>query len=98
LLLYEVANGLTRLASANLFPVARLAQAWQSVMDLPITYHSLEADGPQVVNLALRPGRKSAYDAAYIVLAQQLGGELWTLDGPLARNASGIGLRVHLAE
>jgi len=40
--------------------------------------------------------RKSACDAAYIVLAEELDAELWTLDGPLARNAGPRGLPVKL--
>jgi predicted nucleic acid-binding protein len=42
--------------------------------------------------------RKSAYDAAYLVLADRLGAELWTLDGPLARSAGSRGLSVRLIE
>jgi hypothetical protein len=43
----------------------------------------------------LRLGRQSAYDAAYIVLAQELAAELWTLDAPLAR---ALGFPVQLIE
>jgi predicted nucleic acid-binding protein len=38
-----------------------------------------------------------AWDAAYLDLAERLAAELWTLDGPLYRNAVGLGLPVHLA-
>ncbi len=48
--------------------------------------------------MAARLQRRSAYDAAYLVLAEQLRGELWTLDGPLARNAGALGLPVKLIE
>lgn len=48
--------------------------------------------------MAQRLGRQSAYDAAYVVLAQELNAELWTLDGPLARNAIDVGLPVRLAD
>jgi hypothetical protein len=42
--------------------------------------------------------RKSAYDPAYIVLADELNATLWTVDGPLARNAEPRGLPVRLIE
>jgi predicted nucleic acid-binding protein len=41
---------------------------------------------------------ENAYDAAYIALAQELGAELWTLDGPLARNPGTVDLPVRLIE
>jgi len=62
-----------------------------------IELHSLK-NGPDVVQIALGLGRTSAYDAAYIAQAQQLDAELWTLDGPLARNALGRGLPVRLVQ
>jgi predicted nucleic acid-binding protein len=42
--------------------------------------------------------RQSAYGAAYVALAEQLKTELWTIDGPLARNASQTGLPVQLID
>ena len=96
LLPYEVANGLTRLVAAGAFPVEQLPEAWLAVMAIPITYHSLQAQGAHAITLALRLQRRSAYDAAYLALAQQLDAELWTFDGPLARNAAGLGFPVHL--
>jgi len=50
------------------------------------------------VRFALQLERRSVYDAAYIAVAQRLGTELWTLDGPLARNAASHGLPVQLLE
>jgi len=41
-------------------------------------------------------GRRKAYDAAYLALAERLDCELLTLDGPLARNATALGFRVVL--
>ena|ERR1700689_1500201 len=60
-------------------------------------HHALR-DGPGVVQVALALKRRSAYDAAYLNLAGDLGAELWTLDGPLARNASAHGYPIHLIE
>ena len=97
LALYEVANGLTRLVSAGAFPTERVSEAWSAVLDIPVTYHPLEA-GDEVVHVAVRLGRASAYDASYLSLAGQLEADLWSFDGPLARNASNLGFRVHLPQ
>lgn len=96
LLPFEVANGLTRLIAAGAFPVERLTEAWRTVLGLPITYHPMERDGERAVAIALRLQRRSAYDAAYLALAEQLEAELWTFDGTLARNAQSVGFSVHL--
>jgi predicted nucleic acid-binding protein len=50
------------------------------------------------VRVALALERRSAYDAAYLALAQSLDAKLWTLDGPLARNANSHGYPIHLIE
>lgn len=55
-------------------------------------------DGPAVIAVARKLSRESAYDAAYVVLAQELDADLWILDGPLARNAGGAGLPVQLID
>ena len=98
LLPYEVASGLTRLVALGAFPRERLADAWRSALAIPIIYHPIAEDGERVIAQALRLGRQSAYDAAYLALSERLGAELWTFDGHLARNAASIGRPVHLIE
>lgn len=97
LLPYEIASAFTRAVAAGQLHAHDVADAWRTTAGPPVVLHPLDA-GPDVVSLALRLGRQSAYDAAYVALAQSLGAELWTLDGPLARNAGGLGLPVRLLE
>lgn len=94
---FEVANALTRSVVADLIDFADAQAAWQRITGMPIALHELE-DGPAAIEVAQRLQRESAYDAAYVVLAQELGAILWTFDGPLARNASGLGLPVRLID
>jgi predicted nucleic acid-binding protein len=74
-----------------------VAEAWLALEQLPISYHVL-VDGPGVINAAITLRRRSAFDASYLALAIQLDAELWTLDGPLARNAAGQELPVRLID
>jgi predicted nucleic acid-binding protein len=53
----------------------------------------------RVVEIALALKRQNAYDAAdaaYVALTEELHAELWTLGGPLYRNAQGLGFPVNL--
>jgi predicted nucleic acid-binding protein len=95
LLRYEAANALTRAVVAGHVARELAATAWGRIARVDVRLHSV-ADGAAVVETALRLQRSNAYDAAYVVLAQTLDAELWTLDGSLARNASGLGLPVRL--
>jgi predicted nucleic acid-binding protein len=97
LLPYEVASGLVRLSVGRRVPANDLDAAWGLAQQLPIQLHPITS-GLEVIRVALRLGGASAYDAAYIALAEELGADLWTLDGPLARNAAGLGYPVRLVE
>ncbi len=97
LLPYEVANALSRAVAAGQLPPADVPGACEQIAAVPIVLHPLQ-DAAAVVAMAQRLERKSAYDAAYIVLAEELNAELWTFDGPLARNAVPRGLPVKLIE
>jgi predicted nucleic acid-binding protein len=96
LLAYEVASALTLMVSQGHLPADRVDTAWRAVTALTLTYHPLGSDGGRAVEIALRLGRRSAYDAAYIALAERIEADLWALDGPLVRNAAGLGFPVRL--
>jgi predicted nucleic acid-binding protein len=92
---YEFANALTRLIAGGAFPAESVEDAWNNVSILPIIYHDMKNVG-RAVEIALTLGRQNAYDAAYLALSESIASELWTLDGPLYRNASGHGYAVRL--
>jgi predicted nucleic acid-binding protein len=92
---YETANALSRLIVGAAFPADKVEDAWNNISILPIAYHDLSS-AKRVVEIALALNRQNAYDAAYIALAEELGAELWTLDGPLYRNAHGLGFPINL--
>lgn len=94
---YEVANALTRSIVAGAIDASDADSAWERIVAIEVRLHGL-IDGPAVVAVAQKLQRESAYDASYIALAQELGAELWTLDGPLARNASSTDLPVRVIE
>lgn len=92
---YEVANALVRATVAGGMTTDVIADVWATISAVPVTLHPLR-NGAEVIAIAQRLGRQSGYDAAYVALAQSLDAELWTFDGPLARNAGGTGLPVRL--
>ena len=92
---YEFVNALTRLIAAKAFPSNRIDDAWNDILILPITYHSLTSVR-RTIEMSLALKRQSAYDSAYLALAESLNAELYALDGPLYRNALGQGFNVQL--
>ena len=92
---YEIANALTRKTAHGEIAEGDLASVWAELDALPIQYDPL-TEGAVVIALALELERRSAFDAAYVALANRIGAELWTIDGPLARNAGGRGYSVKL--
>lgn len=97
LLRYEIASALATAVAAGQLEADTIGDIWERIVAIPVELHMLD-DGPAVVAMTQRLERRSAYDAAYVVLAQDLGTELWTLDGPLARNAGSRGLPVRLID
>lgn len=92
---YETANALTRLVAGGRIDPEQATRAWGAASEVPVTYHG-DVAGPDIIAIALRLERRSAYDAAYLALAIELDAVLWTLDGRLARNAHSHGFKVEL--
>lgn len=95
---YEVANVLARLVFDGGLEGDEVADIWSDLAALDVVLHPFDfiQDGPEVATITSQLRRRHATDSTYIRLAQQLGTTVWTLDGPLARNAGDVGLPVRL--
>ena len=80
LLTYELINGVRSAARRARLAPALAREALGNLLDCSIALHQ-PAPEP-ILDLALRFGI-TAYDGAYVAVAQQLGAELWTADRPL---------------
>ena len=78
----EVAAGLRRGLLGGALSEERLAQAVEDYLDLPLTRHGHQQLLSRMLTLR---DNFSAYDATYVALAEQLGGNLLTADIGLAR-------------
>ncbi|HXY11573.1 MAG TPA: type II toxin-antitoxin system VapC family toxin [Terriglobales bacterium] len=81
LLELEVTQVLRRLVREGTIPASRANQAIQDLLDLRITRYPHFLLLPRIWQLR---HNFSAYDAAYVVLAEKLGARLLTRDGKLA--------------
>ncbi len=95
---YEVANVLARLVFDGDLEADSIPEIWSDLAALGVEFHpfDLAEDGPAVAAITTQLRRRHATDSTYIRLAQQRDTQLWTLDGPLARNAADVGLPVKL--
>lgn len=85
---YEVASALTRRRVRDGLSAEDASEALAIIDALDVTF-DLTPNNARAVEIAVELERHSAYDAAYLALAERLNAEVWTLDGPLARNARG---------
>ncbi len=83
---YEVASALTRKRAREELSREEVEEALAIIDGLDVTF-DLVPNKARAIEIAIELQRHSAYDAAYLALAERLGVEAWTLDGPLARNA-----------
>lgn len=83
---YEVASALTRKRVRDELSRGEVEEALAIIDALDVTF-DLAPDKARAIEIAVELQRHSAYDATYLELAERLGLEAWTLDGPLARNA-----------
>ena len=88
----EVTQVLRRLALQRVVPARRADEAIRDLLDLRITRYPHLVFLPRIWQLR---DNLSTYDAAYIVLAEQLGAVLITRDGRLA-SASGHSAAIEL--
>ena len=88
----EVLHVIRRFHRTSLLTLRRSEQALEDFGDLPITRYGHELLRPDMWRLR---DNLTAYDAAYIALAELLDAPLVTCDGKLARS-SGHGVRFHL--
>jgi predicted nucleic acid-binding protein len=78
----EVAAGLRRAVSGSLVSPNRAGVAIEDYLDLPLTRHGHRALLQRILDLR---ENFSAYDAAYVALAERLPGELLTADARLSK-------------
>lgn len=83
---YEVASALTRKRARDELSREEVEEALAIIDALDVTF-DFAPDKARAIEIAEGLQRHSAYDASYLALAEELGAKVWTLDGPLARNA-----------
>jgi len=77
----EVTSALRRALLLGALDDRRAAEAVEDYLDLPLTRHGHQSLTIRILELR---DNFSAYDATYVALAELLGGDFLTGDGPLA--------------
>ncbi len=81
---FEVTNGLHRYQHAGYLDAQTVDHALDLFLKLPISHVDERDDHAKAMKLARRFGRPAAYDAHYLVLAERMGIDFWTVDRRLA--------------
>ena len=81
----EVASALRRALLGRRMTVARAAEAVEDYLDLPLVRHSHER---LLVPILRRRANFTAYDAAYVTLAEEMSADLLSADRHLLRAAA----------
>lgn len=84
LLYYEVTDALYRYQTLGYMTALSVQLALEAALALPLHLHREPDLHRRALALAERFGLPAAYDAHYLAVAEQLGGELWTADRALA--------------
>lgn len=88
---YELVNGIWAAARRARLSPDVAAQALQNLLDAGV--QTQEPDPDRILELALEHGI-TAYDAAYVAVADDLGCDLWTADRPLYKACGASNPRV----
>lgn len=91
LLGYEVANALHRYHLAGFLSFASADLVLDAALSLPVRLRSSRELHNRALRLASHLSLPETYDAHYLAVAEQVGAELWTADGRLAKHVGDVG-------
>lgn len=93
LLSYEIVSALNRYRAEDVLTRSEAEAAMHSLFSLGLRLSELSSPVfARALYWAEQLERKSAYDAAYLALAEDLQVPFWTADGKLGRNARSLGV------
>lgn len=85
LLQYEVATVLAEKLDEKRISKEKIDEGLRIVDEIDVIYH-ITPNNPRAIELTMEMDRKRASDAAYLVVAEELGTLVWTFDKKLANN------------
>lgn len=95
LLAYEVTSVLCAAAYSGHLSRELSARTLEAFFDLSITLLASPATHADALALATRSKRRAAYDAHYLVIARELGAQLWTADKGMYSAARELSIDAH---
>jgi predicted nucleic acid-binding protein len=87
----EVAQALRRLVLARAVAATRAEEALSDLIEFPLTRHP---HYPFLTEIWRMRSNRTAYDGAYVALAELLGAPLNTLDARMARSSAAVTIEI----